>query len=124
MKLSDSEWIIMNALWSEHPATARQIAERLPEDVQWAYTTIKTMLSRLVEKKAVGEEKVGNTSLYKPLLTQKHARKNAFSSLMHQAFDGAFGPMMHFLFEQQSLNGKQRQELMNLLKEDESKKSK
>ena len=49
MKLTKAEWQIMNVLWAKCPATARQIADRLPEDVNWAYTTIKTMLTRLAE---------------------------------------------------------------------------
>ena len=47
MRLTRSEWQIMNALWEHHPATAREVEERLPETVTWAYTTIKTMLTRL-----------------------------------------------------------------------------
>ncbi len=27
MKLTDAEWQLMNALWKDHPATARQIEE-------------------------------------------------------------------------------------------------
>ena len=57
MKLTESEWQIMNALWQGHPATAREVAERLPNEVSWAYTTIKTMLTRLAAKNAVSEEK-------------------------------------------------------------------
>ena len=30
-QLSEAEWQIMKALWKDHPATAREIAERLPE---------------------------------------------------------------------------------------------
>ena len=52
MKLTEAEWQIMNTLWEDWPATARQIADRLPENVNWAYTTIKTMLTRLAEKQA------------------------------------------------------------------------
>ena len=50
MKLSKAEWQIMNALWQDNPATARELMERMPSRVNWAYTTVKTMLSRLVEK--------------------------------------------------------------------------
>ena len=73
MRLTDSEWQIMNALWQGHPATAREVADRLPEDVRWAYTTIKTMLSRLVTKQAVSERKQGNASIYEPLVTRERA---------------------------------------------------
>ena len=101
MKLTEAEWQIMNALWEDWPATARQIADRLPEEVNWAYTTIKTMLTRLGEKKAVLEAKKAGVGVYEPILTRQNARRNALKSLANQAFDGAFGPLMHFLLEDQ-----------------------
>jgi len=116
MRLSQAEWQIMNALWLDHPATARQISERLPAGTQWAYTTIKTMLARLVEKDAVAERKQGNTSIYEPVLSRKRARRSALRSLADQAFDGAFGPLMHFLIEEHNLSAKQRAELAQALR--------
>jgi BlaI family penicillinase repressor len=121
MRLTEAEWQIMNALWQKHPATARQIAQRLPEGVNWAYTTIKTMLTRLAEKKAVSETKQGSIGIYEPLLTRQAARQNALKSLVTQAFDGAFGPLMHFLIEDQKLSPRQRDELIKALQHGEKK---
>ena len=122
MKLTRAEWQIMNALWQEHPATAREVMDRLPAGVKWAYTTIKTMLTRLVEKQAVSETKQGHTSMYDPLISQRKARISAFRSLLDQAFDGAMGPLVHFLVEEKQLTPKQQAELVELLSdEDESK---
>ena len=87
MKLTESEWQIMNVLWEHHPASARDLTERLPEENSWAYTTIKTMLSRLVAKTAVSERKKGNTSIYEPLVTRQKARRSALAALMNQAFE-------------------------------------
>jgi BlaI family penicillinase repressor len=115
MKLTEAEWLIMNALWEGYPAKARDIAERLPADVNWAYTTIKTMLSRLVGKKAVSERKQGNTSVYEPILTRQKAQRSALRTVANQAFDGAFGPLMHFLLEDEKLTAKQREELIKTL---------
>ena len=115
MKLTQAEWQIMNALWEKHPATARDIMSRLPQDVKWAYTTLKTMLSRLVEKEAVSEQKQSNTSVYEPLVSQHKARLSAFRLLLEQSFDGAMGPLMHFMLEEQKLNPKQKQELIKIL---------
>ena len=117
MKLTNAEWQIMNVLWARYPATARGIAERLPQEVTWAYTTIKTILTRLVEKGAVKESKKGTTCIYEPIVTRKNARRSALKLLANQAFDGAFGPLMHFLLEDQKLSSKQRQELLQALKE-------
>jgi BlaI family penicillinase repressor len=115
MKLTEAEWQIMNALWQKHPATAREIMERLPAAVNWAYTTIKTMLTRLVEKDAVSEVKQGNTSVYEPLVSQRKARLSAFRSLLDQAFDGAVGPLVHFLAEEKQLTAKEKRELRKIL---------
>ena len=115
MKLSEAEWQIMNALWKRSPATARDLTEYLPKDTNWAYTTIKTMLSRLVTKKAVSERKRGNTSVYEPLISKTKARSKAVVSLVNQAFGGTVAPLMHFLVEEKKLTKKQREELIKLL---------
>jgi BlaI family penicillinase repressor len=115
MKLTEAEWQIMKALWQEHPATAREVMDRLPAGVKWAYTTIKTMLTRLVDKEVIREAKQGNISVYDPLISQRKARLSAFRSLLDQAFDGAMGPLVHFLVEEEQLTPRQKKELANLV---------
>ena len=122
MRLTEAEWVIMNALWQDYPATAREIAGRLPAEVSWAYTTIKTMLTRLAEKKAVCESKQGNTSVDKPAGTRHKAQRSALRALADQAFDGAFGPLMHFLLREEKLTAAQRRKLMELLGDHRKKK--
>ncbi len=80
------------------------------------------MLSRLVEKEAVSEQKQSNTSVYEPLVSQRKARLSAFRSLLEQSFDGAMGPLVHFMLEEQKLNAKQKKELIEIL-QNESEKS-
>ena len=116
MKLTEAEWQIMNVLWDDSPATTREIADRLPEDIKWAYTTIKTMLTRLAEKKVIKETKSGGIGVYRPVLTRQKARRSALKSLANQAFDGAFGPLMHFLVEDQRLSARQKRQLLEALK--------
>lgn len=121
MKLSDAEWQIMNALWQKNPATAREIMSDLPEDVQWAYTTVKTMLSRLVSKSAVCEEKRGNLAFYTPLISQKKARRGAIRSMIDKVFGGTVEPIIHYLIEEQKLTPGQRRELIRMLEETDRK---
>jgi BlaI family penicillinase repressor len=121
MKLSDAEWQIMNALWKRYPATAREIAEYLPGNIQWAYTTIKTLLARLAAKSAVSERKLGNTSVYEPLVSLEKARRTALRSLLDRAFDGTVEPLLNFLAEERKLSDKQRRELLKILQNEEAK---
>jgi BlaI family penicillinase repressor len=102
-------------LWDKYPAKARDIVERLPATVNWAYTTVKTMLDRLVEKKAISKSKKGNTGLYEPRLSRRQARRTALRMVLDRAFDGAFGPMMHFLAEDEELSAGERKELIKIL---------
>lgn len=119
MKLTDPEWELMNALWRKSPATAREIIEQIPGNVNWAYTTVKTMLSRLVTKKAITEQKRGNTSFYEPVITKKGAQRSAMSTLFDKVLDGATEPLMHFLIEDKKISAKERKEIIRLLQQTE-----
>jgi BlaI family transcriptional regulator, penicillinase repressor len=118
MKLSQNEWKIMNALWKASPATAREIIEQIPGNVGWAYTTVKTMLSRLVAKEAVSEHKRGNTSFYEPLIARDSAHRNAFTDLFDKILDGTVEPLMHFLIEEKKISKKEREELIRMLEKE------
>jgi BlaI family transcriptional regulator, penicillinase repressor len=117
MKLTDAEWKIMDVLWDEHPLTAREIMDRAQSDVDWAYTTVKTMLSRLQSKEAVRAVVRGNTNFYEPITTREEARHTEISSVAKRAFDGALGPLMHFLVSERELSDDDRDKLLTLLQE-------
>jgi predicted transcriptional regulator len=120
MRLTKPEWQIMNALWENHPATAREVEERLPENVSWAYTTIKTMLTRLAAKNAVSERKRGNTSVYEPVISRDVARHSALSSLIDHAFGGAVEPFLGFVARDDRLSDRQRGELLEVLSREDA----
>ena len=51
ISISDAEWTIMKALWQseDKKMTLKEIAEAVA-DSGWSYTTVRTMVGRLVEK--------------------------------------------------------------------------
>ena len=133
MRFSDAEWIVMEALWQGADATgeranakspgrerssARDVIERLGKQPGWAYTTVKTMLTRLVEKGAVTEVLEGNVATYRPKVSRLAARKSAVKSLVERAFGGAYGAFVHHLVEGGPLSDRERAQLRKLLAED------
>jgi len=118
VRMSDAEWRIMDAVWKQSPASARDVLERLQGQSTWAYSTVKTYLSRMVEKGFLSVRKEANVSYYAPLVTRNQARRAALRSLVDRAFDGAFGPMMAFLVEDEALSEKDQQRLRAMLEED------
>ena len=113
MALTDAEWKVMRCLWDKSPATARELCDRL--ETGWAYTTVKTFLDRLVEKGAVRARRRGQKDVYTPAWKEADARRAAVRALAAKAFDGAVGPMVHFLVGK--LSAKEREEVRRLLED-------
>src|SRR5258705_8547396 len=95
MRFSDAEWIVMEALWrgagpsSRERSSARDVIERLGKQPGWAYTTVKTMLTRLVEKGAGTEELKGNVATYRPKVSRLAGRQSGGESPGGRALRGA-----------------------------------
>lgn len=117
MKLSDSEWTVMTALWERSPASVRDVLERIEPKTAWAYSTVKTILERLVEKKVLRVRKRANSGLFEPLITREEARRTAVRSLLEKAFDGGFGSLVQHLFAEEKLSQKERRQLTRMLEE-------
>ena len=115
MKLSDSEWTVMHAVWERSPASARDVLELIGDETGWAYTTVKTMLARLVEKGALRARMRANVSLYEPLISCKQARRSAVRSLLDRAFDGTFGSLLQHLVADERLSKKDHERLAAML---------
>ena len=120
MKLSDSEWIVMRAVWElsrdgERPVSAREVFEAVADETDWAYNTVKTLLTRLLEKQALAERKRANASIYEPRVSRPEARRSALTSLVERAFDGTFGSLVQHMLAEQELTKKERRELDEML---------
>ena len=53
LNLSDSEWKLMNRLWSDAPMTITELTAAMRDETGWSKNTVITMLSRLESKGAV-----------------------------------------------------------------------
>ena len=124
MHLSDAEWKIMDCLWRRGSATARDIVDELHGETGWAYTTVKTMLARMVDKGSArevradrkgGDPHAGRVATYVPLVTREQARHSALRGLMDRAFGGAFAPLMQHLLDEERLSARDRERLRALL---------
>ena len=114
-ELSDAEWKVIRALWKRHPASARDVLEELHGETGWAYTTVKTLLARLVAKDAAAVRLRANTSLYEPLMTEDEARRTEVKLLVDRAFGGASVPLLRFVLADEKLSAKDRAELREML---------
>jgi len=113
--LSESEWALLEVLWERERATARDVTEALSPTRGWAYSTVKTMLERLVEKGAVSGRKVGRTWEFSPAISSDQARRSAWRKFVDKAFGGSLDPALRFLATDAELTEDQKQALRALL---------
>lgn len=114
-KISQSEWIVLNALWADAPATANELVERLGEKNTWNPRTVKTLINRLVKKKAVGFEKRGREYLYFPLIDRSKCAKAEGRSFLRRVYGGSLKPMLAGLIEDEAISAEEIDELKAIL---------
>jgi predicted transcriptional regulator len=92
LKQGDLENIILNALWDlENDGSDKifvgDIQERIKSpNKKWAYTTVKTVLDRLVDKEIAVREKDGKKYLYRSVVDRDKAGMLALQKVVRQYF--------------------------------------
>ena len=114
-ELFESEWAILQVVWECEPCAAPTVQEVLQEQKGWAYTTVKTLMDRMVRKGLLKTERVRNLYLYRSAVTRAQAQRNELLRTAQRAFDGALTPMMQFLIESEKLSEEDYQYLEHLL---------
>jgi BlaI family penicillinase repressor len=115
-KISDTEWEIMRLVWAHHPITAADIIRRLTAtDPSWHPKTARTLLARLVEKKALDYEERGRVYVYEPRVTEAECVAAASGSFVERVFGGSLTPMLAHFIEQKRLSAEELDELRHLL---------
>jgi BlaI family penicillinase repressor len=116
VELIDSEWAILEVVWEIEPCTAPTVQEALVAEKGWAYTTVKTMMDRMVNKGLLKTEKIRKMYLYQSAITRKKACKGEIAKTVKRAFSGALTPMMQFVLENETLSEDEYQHLEDLIK--------
>ena len=96
--ITESEWSIMEALWESNPQTASEVTKTLRPSMNWAENTVRTLLTRLVEKGALttGENASGTRS-FVPAVEREDCVRAKGESFMQRMFGGAAKPLLvHF----------------------------
>ena len=117
MRLSASEWTVMNAVWELAPLSAREVHDQVKEETGWAFDTVRTILNRLVKKGILDSELRANTAYFSPRITREEARHSAVAWLTEKAFGGAQEYLMRFLVSRRELSRSEREALRDLLAE-------
>lgn len=123
--LSEKELELMNHLWEIKKGYMKEIVARYLEPKP-AYTTISTLINRLLEKKHIGFHLHGRDKQYFPILKKPSYFSQEFNKIMNKYFDQSPAQFASFFTEESNLSLEQLKELQSMIDrkiEEKAKKS-
>jgi len=114
--IAESEWSIMEALWESNPQTASEVTKTLRPTTNWAENTVRTLLTRLVEKGALKTgENTSGTRTYLPAVKREACVRAEGESFMQRMFGGAAKPLLVHFAQNSKLTAEEVKELKKIL---------
>src|SRR5262245_35109691 len=117
VELTEAEWAIIKAVWVHQPCAAPTIQEILHPQTAWTYSTVRTLMDRMVAKGLLTAEKIRNLTLYRAAISRAQAQKSELLYALKHAFDGALSPMVQCLLDDERLSAKELEALENFIKQ-------
>ena len=114
-RISDGEWLVMQVLWSRPGLTADDVVEMLAGKVTWSARTIRTLLNRLLQKKALKYEKEGRKYRYFPAVSQEQCIRQERRSFIQRVYGGTIAPMLAAFIDDAQLSPEDVKELKRML---------
>lgn len=115
LQITPAELEIMKVLWKRPGIGSSEIAQALDGEQDWSPRTVKTLLSRLVEKGALDTEADGRRYLYRPTIAKRDYQKKEAGQLIDKLFGGRAAPLVAQLADARGLSTDDIEELEALL---------
>src|SRR5215470_8539552 len=97
MRISNAETIVMDCLWRRSPLAADDIVAEVAGPQGWGEATVRTLINRLLNKKAIAAEKDGRRYLYRPLVAREDYVSSESRGLLDRLFNGRLAPLVAHL---------------------------
>ena len=118
-RISDSEWEIMKVFWAKSPATAADVIYALRDNKSWKEKTIKTLISRLLQKGILTYEQVNRVYYYSPTISEEECKRTERESFLQRVYGGALKPMLVHFLQEEKLSSQEIAELKKILSDKE-----
>lgn len=116
IELTEAEWTIIKAVWETEPCAAPVVQEKLFGKTKWTYSTVRTLMDRMVAKGLLAAEKVRNLTLYRSAVTREQAQRGEVLYALKHFFNGALTPMVQCLLESEKVSDDELARLESFIK--------
>jgi BlaI family transcriptional regulator, penicillinase repressor len=104
VELTGAEWPVIKVVWDTEPCTATAVREKLAKSTGWTYSTVRTLMDRMVTKGVLTARKEGKVTVYQSAVTRRQAQRGELFYTLKHAFNGALAPMVQCLLESKDLD--------------------
>jgi BlaI family penicillinase repressor len=115
MQISAAESQVMEALWQESPLTPEALIEAVGPANGWAPGTVRTLITRLLRKKAISGAREGDKYHYRPLIARSAYLQSESQGLLDRLFQGEVTPFVAHFAEHRNLTPEDVQKLKALI---------
>ena len=107
----------MEALWRKSPLTTEEVAAEVGPANDWQLGTVRTLMHRLLKKKAIAGGRNGARYEYSPLIPREDYILAESQGLLDRLFEGRVTPLVAYFAERQKLSDEEIKKLNDLLGE-------
>lgn len=122
-KISAAEAQIMEVIWRKAPITPDEIVAEVGPAQGWAGNTVRALVGRLLQKKAIAGGKEDGRYVYRPLIERSAYVQAESQSLLDRLFGGEVAPLVAHLAQHRSLSGKDVEAIEQLIRELKNERS-
>ncbi len=98
VKLSDSEYEVMEVVWEIGNCTIPDVYKKL-EFKRWAYNTVATFMQRLCEKELLKSTRAGKSNMYEAMISKEDYKKSITINFLNTIHNGSRRSLIASLFE-------------------------
>lgn len=119
ISLTNSEWYVLDCLWTRSPMTVMELVSALEERLGWAKSTTITTLRRMEDKGLVSCTLEGRTRRYSPQVERKQAAILETRSFLDKVYQGSVGLMVSAMAQDKALSKEEIDALYEILRQAE-----
>src|ERR1700744_115356 len=117
MRISSAESQVMEALWRQSPLSTEEIVAEVGPANGWAEGTVRTLVNRLLKKKAIKGHRLGTRYEYRPLMPRADWVLNESQGLLDRLCEGPLAPLVAYFAEHEKLTEADQKALAALMEE-------
>jgi len=113
--LTKAEFDILRIIWKSGKLSVREVHDQVTATHDWAYSTTKTMMDRMIRKQLLAREKFHGVFLYRPLISRPTGFTRFVQFFADRVLELDYGEVVALFARSKALDPEEIRELERLL---------